>query len=329
MSKLQPPSTLLVGAAGSGKTTSIATLLLCGVKVFVIVTEPDGIASLLDACERLGASLENLHWAECRPQSAGWSDLRDMVTKVNTMDQKGLADLRDLGKSAFRPAAMRFLDNLANFTSDKDGRQYGDVTKWDDNTCLVIDSLTGWSILGFSCTVGYKPTANPGEWGIAQNFIFNMLQKINNDRQCFFTLTAHQEKEMDENVGIKKLMVSTIGAKLAPKIPTFFSEVVQCQRLEGGFYWTTTSNQIDLKNRALPIGVKLEPDFAPIVEAYRKRKQRVSASVFTTVDATGTKEHSPDGPSMSTVVNLSQPSVRRANEAERVMPNTLTGKPQP
>lgn len=273
---LQPPSVLLAGPAGSGKTSSIATQLLCDLEVFVIVTEPDGAASLLDACERLKAPVDKLHWSLCTPASAGWMELEDMILKISTMDQKQLADQRDMGKAAFRPAAMKFLDAFRNFHCDRTGQKFGDFTKWDHTRSLNIDSLTGWSMIGFGCTVGFKPTANPGEWGIAQNFVFNMLNKINADRKCFFSLTAHIEKEQDELTGIKKIMVSTIGAKLAPKIPPFFSEVVRCERTlaagnKANFTWSTIDSQMDLKNRSLPIANNLPADFFPVVRAFRRR----------------------------------------------------------
>lgn len=273
---LQPPSTLLAGPSGSGKTSSIATQLLCGLEVFVIVTEPDGVASLLDSCERLKAPVDQLHWSTCTPGAAGWMDLEDMITKISSMDQKQLADQRDMGKASFRAPAMKFLNAFRNFTCDRTGQNFGDFTTWDDSRALNVDSLTGWSVIGFGCTVGFKPTANPGEWGIAQNFVHNMLMKINSDRRCFFTLTAHVEKEMDELLGVKKLMVSTIGAKLAPKIPPFFSEVVKCSRVmvqgnKAEFRWSTLDDQMDLKNRALPIDSVLPADFGPIISAYRRR----------------------------------------------------------
>lgn len=273
---LQPPSCLLIGPAGSGKTSAIATQLLAGLHTFVVVTEPDGVASLLDSCERLKAPIDNLHWSLCAPAAAGWMELEDMILKISTMDQKQLADQRDMGKSSFRPAAMKLLNAFRNFHDDRTGTDFGDFTKWDASCSLNIDSLTGWSMIGWGCTVGFKPTANPGEWGIAQNFVFNMLTKINADRRCFFNLTAHMEKETDELQGIKKIMVSTIGAKLAPKIPAFFSEVIRCERVmvdgtRASFTWSTLDPQMDLKNRALPINSKLPADFKPVIDAYQRR----------------------------------------------------------
>jgi len=254
------------------------TQLLLGIRTFVIVTEPGGAEVLLDAAERLRAPIDLLHWTQCTPNSAGWSELEDMITKISSMDQKQLSDQKDMGKAAFRPAAMRLLNALRNFTCDRTGECFGDFTKWDDTRSLNMDSLTGLSMIAFGATVGYKPTPNQGEWGIAQNFAFSLLTKINSDRSCFFNMTSHVEKENDDLTGIRRLMVSTIGAKLAPKIPPFFSEVIRTHRTMSdknvaSFTWSTIDNGMDLKNRALPIGINLPADLRPVIEAYRRRKR--------------------------------------------------------
>lgn len=277
--RLQPPGVLITGPTGVGKTSSIATMVKAGIETFVVVTEPDGAGSLIDSCDRIGANIDLLHWREALPGSAGWSQVEDMVTKINSMTQQQLADQKDMGKSGFRDPAMRFLESFKNFQCDRTGDFYGSPTSWDATRCLVIDSLTGWCLIAWGATVGYKPTANPGEWGIAQNFVFNMLTKINCDRQCYFVLTSHVEKEMDELQGIKKLMVSAIGAKLAPKIPPFFSEVVKAERLQGNVYnWSTYDTGMDLKSRALPNSNKITPDFKQIVDAYNRRLRLAGAA---------------------------------------------------
>lgn len=288
---LQPPAVLLAGPSGSGKTSAIATALNNGLEVFALITEPGGVESLLDSAERIKAPIDKLHWASALPASAGWAGLEDMLTKVNTMDQKGLADIKDLGKAGFKDAAMRLLKQIQNFQCERTGKDFGDVTKWDDTRLFALDSLTGLSVLAWGATVGYKPTANPGEWGIAQNVVHNLLMKINADRRCFFCMTAHVEKEMDEMVGVKRLMVSTIGAKLAPKIPPFFSEVVKTARVmdtkngTASFEWSTLAADMDLKNRSLPMNAKLVADFKPVVEAYRRRKQLATGATTASAPA--------------------------------------------
>lgn len=283
MMQLQPPATLLVGPSGSGKTSALATYLLAGIETGVICTEPGGVESLLDSVTRLEKLyniknlVDKLHWVQCPPAAAGWTGLEAMLTAISTQDQQGIASTRDMGKADFRPAAGKFLNAFKNFTCERTGQVFGDVTTWLDNMALCVDSLSGWSAIAWGLTVGFKPTASPGEWGIGQNVIHSMLTKINSDRKCFFTLTAHVEKEMDDISGVRRVMVSTIGAKLAPKIPPFFSEVVRCARgmdAKGNpdFTWSTLSPDMDLKNRALPIGANLRPDFKQIVDAYVRRK---------------------------------------------------------
>jgi hypothetical protein len=124
-------------------------------------------------------------------------------------------------------------------------------------------------------TIGYKPAAHQGEWGVAMNFIESVLNKLLADRQYIFVLTSHIEREVSELTGSSQTMVSTLGRKLAPKLPRYFSEVVYAKRiLDKGtakFLWSTVEMQMDLKNRSLPISSEIVPSFVPIIDAYRRR----------------------------------------------------------
>lgn len=106
------------------------------------------------------------------------------------------------------------------------------------------------------------------------NWIADLLLKLTSDRKCFFVLTAHVEKETNELTGVNQIMTSTLGRKLAPKIPRFFSEVVYARR--GGkpgepFTWATIDPAASLKNRGLPVSDKLAPDFKQVVDSYHSR----------------------------------------------------------
>src|SRR6478609_10658907 len=70
--KLQPPSVLLQGASGAGKTSSIVTLLLAGIEVFVIGTEPGFVDSLIDRVRELKAPMDKLHWMSVLPATDGF-----------------------------------------------------------------------------------------------------------------------------------------------------------------------------------------------------------------------------------------------------------------
>lgn len=276
--KLVPPSVLLQGESGAGKTSSIITLVAAGIETFVIGTEPGFIDSLIDRCRELQLNMSKLHWMSVLPATEGWEAIDEVAHRIGTLDFEGLAKIKGIGKDQTRIPNMKFLNALKNFVCERDGKEYGSYTQWDDSRALVIDSLSGLSTIAWYLTVGYKPTGAPGEWNTSMNYLEMLLMKINSDRKCYFVLTAHVEKEMDEILGVNRIMVSTLGRKLAPKVPRFFSEVVYAQRTttEPRFRWSTIDANAALKNRVLPIGAVLSPNFGPVVAGHINRKKLAS-----------------------------------------------------
>lgn len=275
---LQPPHCLLMGPAGSGKTTAIATYAKAGLEVFVLITEPTGADSLLDAWQRYNLPIEKLHYATVSPASAGWGALEEMNDKIKFMSYKDLSELKQgIGKEKMGQF-KQLLQTFQNFKCERDGKSYGDVTSFGPDRAFGIDSLSGLSTIAMQLAVGFKPSPHQGEWGIAMSALENLLLKLSSDCNCFFFLTAHIEKEPDEITGMAKVGVSTLGRKLAPKIPKFFSEVIRARKTgDNKFLWATVDSEADLKNRALPSSGNLEPSFVPVVEAYRKRLAALAA----------------------------------------------------
>lgn len=282
---IQPPATLLMGPPGCGKTTVLVTLALAGIDVFVVITEPNGVESLLDAWEKHKAPIEKLHWATVSPTAAGWKAMQEMGRMINAMSYKDLSEMKQgIGKSEMKQFPQ-LLSLFENFKCERDGKEYGDVTTWDASRALVVDSLSGLNLIVMQHTVGFKPSPHQGEWGIAMNSLEMLLLKLTADCRCFFVLTAHVDKEPNELTGGTTIYASALGRKLAPKIPRFFSEVILARRAADKFLWSTASNEADLKNRALPIGSELTPSFKPIVEAYARRvalSQKPEVSLVTT-----------------------------------------------
>lgn len=284
--KLQPPAVLLEGAPGSGKTDSLATFLSAGLELFVIITEPGGVESLLDSCARRKLPIEKLHWRTVLPAAAGWSAMEGMARAIGAQGFMDLQNIKSgIGKEETRKPAMALLEAMKNFVCERDGKSYGDVASWGPDRAFVLDSLSGLSLISMALTIGYKPAAHQGEWGVAMNFIEQLLLKMTSDRNCFFAMTAHVEKEANEITGVQQIMASTLGRKLAPKIPRFFSEVVYAKRSisnnQPSFLWSTVDAAADLKNRALPISAAIPPDFVPIVESYRARMKLAAGQVAT------------------------------------------------
>lgn len=286
---LQPPASLVMGESGCGKTSSLATYLEAGIETFVICTEPGGPESLVDWCNKVDTKigkkkydLDLLHWTTALPSTQGFKGLEEMIMEISTKNFEQISSNKNgIGKPETRAAAMNVLGAMQNFHCERTDKFYGSYTDFSDEQAFCMDSLSGVSVIGWALTVGHKPTAHMGEWNIAMNFIQDLLMKITSDRKCFFTLTAHIEKEMNELTGVNQVMVSTLGKKLAPKIPRFFSEVIYAKRApgkEGKFTWSNVDATVALKNRGLPINDAMIPSFVPLVEAFRARKKALGVT---------------------------------------------------
>jgi hypothetical protein len=234
-----------------------------GLEVFVVFTEP-GMEVLADIPS------DKLHWHYIAPSTPEWADMLDSATKINRMSLKSLSDLSDINKSKY----TEFLDVLtclSNFKDDRTGKEFGAVDSWDGTKCLVVDSLSGLNIMAMNLVTGSKPVKSMADWGIAIDNLERLITKLCVDTKCHFVLTAHLERETDETTGGTSLMAATLGRKLAPKLPRFFSDVIHVKRDGGKFMWSTASINVDLKARNLPLADNLAPDFKPIIESWRKR----------------------------------------------------------
>jgi hypothetical protein len=268
---LPGPNVLLIGASGAGKTTSIKTLISCGITPFCVFTEP-GFEVLGDI------PADKLHWQYIRPASVEWESLISVARSVTALQHDAVTGLKDPGKGKYIQF-VQFLTALNNFRCDRDGKEYGDVCKWGTDRALIVDSLSGVNIMVMRHVIGGKPTAHQGEWGSAMNSLENLIQKLCTDTQCTFVLMAHAEREVDEVQGGAKIMASTLGKKLAPKIPRFFSDVVYAKKDGAKFSWTTVEPGADLKNRNLPLRDNLAPDFGPLIESWKAHGGIITSEV--------------------------------------------------
>lgn len=268
---LQPPSVLLIGGPGSGKTYSLSTLLpaLPG-RIFLISTEPTGLESFIDAVNVKKLDLSRCHWAGINPSRPGFDALMKTAQIVVNSSFEGLSKLSP-GSDRHKAQMLRLIAQLQNFTCERTGKTFGPVEGFTNDDALIIDSLSGLSLMAMDMVAGDKVSAHPGEWGVAMNLIEKIILTLTSGLKCTFVLTAHLERETDEITGASRIMASTLGKKLAPRIPRFFSEVVMTIRTGEQFFWSNSEVGADLKRRALPPGSKLEPSFQLILNAYRAR----------------------------------------------------------
>ena len=263
-------NTLLVGATGSGKTHAIRTLIDAGITPFIIFTEP-GMRTISDLpCDKL-------HYKYIPPAQLTWNDLLDNQRKINTMSFKSLTQLGDMDKKKYG----QFLEVTAtmnNFVCDRCGESFGDVSTWGTDRAIVIDSLSGLNTMAMDMVVGAKPVKAMGDWGVAMDNLERFVSMMTNNTQCHFVMTAHLEREHDEVSGAVHLMASTLGKKLAPRIPRNFDDVVLCNNREGNFSWATAGLNVDLKWRNLEGSKELPPSFVPLIESWKSAGGIVQSS---------------------------------------------------
>lgn len=268
---LSTPKTILMGAPGSGKTWAITTLIEAGLEVFVIITEPSGVESLLDAMKAKNLPFDKLHWAYIPPTVAGWKGIENMIQTINLQSYAAISDMKSGIAKESSNTIIKLLRNCENFHDDRTEKKFGDVTSWGYDRALVIDSLSGLNDLAVQNTVGLKPTLHPGEWNIAMNLESTIINKLTSDMKAYFVLLAHIDRNINEVTGGMVITPAAIGSKLGPRIGRYFSEIVVAKREKDKFLWSTSELNTDIKQRALPISNALPPTFKPIVDAFQRR----------------------------------------------------------
>ena len=261
---------LLMGPAGTGKTYAIGTLADAGVEVFYLGLEP-GLESLLAYWTDKGKEIPaNVHWHQMESPKASFSELMDSATKINTMQLDTLAKMQDPNRSKHNQF-IKLLEVLNDFPDDRTGSRFGCVDTWGPNRALVVDGMAGLARAAMSLVVGGKPVRSQSDWGLAQDQVEKIVRLWTDHCRCHFVLLAHVEREQDAILGGIKLMVSTLGKALAPKLPCMFSDVILTERSGSSFTWNTGSAIADVKTRNLPIAEKLPADFGAIIKKWQSR----------------------------------------------------------
>jgi len=269
-STLPGVNVLLMGPAGTGKTYSLGSLVDAGVEVFYLGLEP-GLESLLAYWTDKGKDIPpNLHWHLLDAPKASFTEFLETATKVNTMSLDTLAKMQDPNRGKHNQF-IKLLEALNDFPDDRTGTKFGCVDTWTPSRALVVDGMAGLARAAMSLVVGGKPVRNQSDWGIAQDQVEKIVRMWTDNCRCHFVLIAHVERETDAILGGVKLMVSTLGKALAPKLPPMFSDVILTVREGGKFTWDTASAMADVKTRNLAIAQGLPASFGPIVDKWKSR----------------------------------------------------------
>lgn len=267
--------TLLVGESGNGKTHAIRTLIGTGIQPIVLATEPGMRA--LSTCENPGCKicrkdgriieLPPIPWAYVGPNSGGLTNLIEVAKAINTKDQSGLASMKDMRRGEY-DQFVKVLKLIESFV-DSDGKDWGNVMQWNTDRCLIIDGLSSINTMVMDLFVGRRPLYDKSDYGIAQKPLLSFITLLTAQTRCHFVLIAHPERGNDE-VGLSKITVSSVGKALAPELPRLFDDMPYADRNGDKFVWNTAAVGRISKGRNLPIKADLAPDFKQIVDSWKR-----------------------------------------------------------
>jgi len=259
------PKIMLVGDTGTGKTYALRTLIAAGITPFIIAFEYPDILEDLPA--------DKCHWHYIPPAMPKWDVLLDNAKKITLYSNEALQKLPGLNKDKYTQW-YEVLNTCANFKCDRDGKEYGDVAEWGADRALIIDGLSGLSIVSMDLAIGAKPVISQPDWGTAMGNLERFHNVCCTALKCWYILIAHLEPEKDEVSGGVVLMASTLGKKLAPKLPRPLTDIIHAKRTGTDFTWSTISPNVALKARNLPLSDKLRPDFGQIATTWRARQPK-------------------------------------------------------
>lgn len=250
---------LNMGEIGTGKTTVLRSIADCGLEVIGIFTE--------NGQEIVGMD-SRIKWRYIPPASPSWNTMIDAARKINTLSNDSLQKLAGIEKGGY----TQFIDMLECMHNFKlpDGTSLGPIDSWMTDRCFFLDSLTGLGQSSMNLAVGAKPIKTQPDWGVAMDNLGRLVDKLVLDLKCHFYMTAHIEMERDEISGANKIMVSTLGRKLAPTLPRFFSDVILSTREGNNFNWSTNDSRAALKTRNLPMQHNIKQDFRLILDHWKQ-----------------------------------------------------------
>lgn len=262
---------LLEGGSGAGKTYSIRSLVEAGITPLCLFTE--------NSFDVLGdVPPDKLHWRYIPPSQGGLPTLMESAKRISTLGADQLQKIQDMTRSQTN-TWLSMLQALQEYKCDRTGQTFGNISTWGTDKALVIDSLSGLTIAATKAAVGEKYAMTQPEYQIAMKTIENLINYLCTGTHCHFVLTAHVEREVDEVLGGARIYPSTLGRKLAPVLPRFFTDVIIAKRQGPKFFWDTTDPQADLKARNAGLGGDLPPSFVPLVNAWKARGGKIDRAV--------------------------------------------------
>ena len=256
------PNIMLMGASGSGKTTSAKTLIKAGVEVCALFTEPRW-KPLADIPCSAGF---HLHYIP--PSTDNLTSLVKRYRTATNMPWDALLKMTDPDKKNYT-AFVEVLETIADFRCDRCDQSLGDVTEWGPERCFWLDGLSATNQMCMSMFAGGAVAKSQPQWGAAMNAQLELINTLCYQTRCWFVLVTHVERLIDEIQGGMIIQANALGRKNAPELPKNFDDVIYVERRGQEFVWSMAKGSVDTKPTYLPLQDGLRQDFEQIYTKWR------------------------------------------------------------
>lgn len=284
------PSVILEGEMGSGKTHSLRTLLMdkdgkfvgpsvSGIEKVVMINHEGGFEDVLGDIPK-----EKLAWNYLPVSEGSFAGLQAMIRTINTQHPDTIQKMGGINKHLY-PEFDKLMGICNDFTDQRTGTKLGGVFTFPKTWCLWYESISALSEIAKNNAIGDKPFMELRDYQMVQNPVRKFLNHLVFSTKCLFVATAHLERETNESNFQQELMISTVGRKLGPLLPRFFSDVIITDRVDevgmnnqytSKWVWHTVKPGVRSKTRNLPWAQNMKPDFVPLLNNFNNRQKAQS-----------------------------------------------------
>jgi hypothetical protein len=252
---------LCFGETATGKTASLATLLLAGQKVRLLSADNNANAGIKAGLALYKINKEEVDLSICVPERS-FMPITDMLSIVDNYLKTDIDALMK-GKDKFRKHNTGFkniIEGASEFKDSITGESKGIVHEWGTDTTFVIDSLTVICNEIQLTVTGNKPSTLP-EWGAQQGLLKFFLNFITNNLKCNVVLLAHPDKDQDAITGATRIYPSNLGKAMNGTISSNFSDVMYSQKESKKYFWSTEHRTAVCSGRDLPQAENIPQDY--------------------------------------------------------------------
>ena len=253
--------TLVYGDTGTGKTVSVATLLLAGQKVRFLAAENNAVSGIKAGVPIWKAEKFAENLAIMVPDRPKLS-----IDKLLKIQEKFIITPIETQMKSVDPNRKdytRYLSVIKSFASfrSESGEDFGTLDQWEDDVTLVVDGLTIICEAIKQAVIGGKLTTTQPEWGAMQSQLMTLIRLLTEDTRCNVVVLAHPCKETDPILGTQRIYPANLGQALNPLIPTCFTDVIYAERKEKRFVWSLDHKQAVTRASHLSLSSELPQDY--------------------------------------------------------------------